>query len=95
MCECVAQGELSGSLESQLDALAAVRAEVAEKAGELAQVEELSEQLVALDAVGNPYTPETIFSLRAVWGALQQVFDTAEASVQGQVRACVCEPSTC
>ena len=63
-----------------------MRSEMTEKAGEFSQLEDLARQLVERGAVGNPYTPETIYSLRAVWGALEQVIDTAEASVQGQVR---------
>lgn len=48
------QGALAGSLDEQMAALLQMRAEVADRAGVLDQLETMAAQLVAKGAVGNP-----------------------------------------
>lgn len=81
-----AVGALQGSLEDQLAALTAMITEY-QQSTLMQAAEESAQALAGEGIVDNTHTTETIYSLRAVWDALDKVFNGAEESLKAQMLA--------
>lgn len=84
--QSAAVGDLTGSLEDQAEALAAMKAEY-DASTQITEVEECAARVAEAGVVNNPHTRETIYSLRSTWEVLKDVFDRADESIQAQILA--------
>lgn len=81
-------GALPGSLEEQMAALEALKAEYTSTSeARIGAVKEAADALAAKGVVNNEHTPETSNSLSAMWAELAKVYEGALESLQGQLMA--------
>ncbi len=65
--------DLDGALEAQIGMVQELQKEYDSFVALLEEAQGLSDQMEQLGVIGNPHTPETILSLRAVYDALYKV----------------------
>ena len=76
-----------GDLEKQLDAIRAVKEQVRGLASDLGELEETHDACDQADIVVNPYTPHTIYTLRAYYEETEKSCNNNEAAVNAQIMA--------
>lgn len=78
---------VSGSLEEQAAAVAALREEYGAQDERLEAIKAAAASLDAKGVVNNPHTRETIHSLLAVWAELGKYLSTSQENIQGMLIA--------
>ena len=73
--------DLDGALEAQIGVVQGLRGEYDSFVALLEEAQTISDSMEQWGVIGNPHTPETILSLRAVYDALYKVRPCASSGV--------------
>jgi hypothetical protein len=80
-------GEVQGSLEEQQEAIARVKEETKEGDALIEELTAIAEECEAAEIVANPYTPNTLNSLKASYEQVGKAIKLADDAVADQIQS--------